>query len=354
MGAMMPRIVRLNAIVMPLITTFLLGACAQTQLAVHTVKQMQGKDDGRNRSTAQGPRYKVGKAYNVNGVWYYPSEVDDYVEEGIASWYGADFHDRVTANGDTYDMEALTAAHRTLPMPSAVEVTNLRNGRTLTLRVNDRGPFASDRIIDVSRRAAQLLGFQTEGTARVRVRYLQDASRRLKLAALNSEIGKADQVQVAAAPMTPVRTARLAPISGEAIERAETTQWHGEETQSDVYPIAANARPSSAGARIAPISVGEVLQTGGGGAASSADATIYVQVGAYSYFSNALSMRDRVSHLGYARITQHARNLATLYRVRVGPISNLPDAQSVLNRIVDAGVADAQIVVASQCAAAGC
>ena len=97
----------------------------------------------------RAPRYKVGKAYNVNGVWYYPSEVDDYVEEGIASWYGADFHDRVTANGDTYDMEALTAAHRTLPMPSAVEVTNLRNGRTLTLRVNDRGPFASDRIIDV-------------------------------------------------------------------------------------------------------------------------------------------------------------------------------------------------------------
>ena len=304
---------------------------------------------------AEGPRYKVGRAYSVNGVWYYPTEVDEYVEVGIASWYGADFHDRVTANGEVYDMEALTAAHRTLPMPSAVQVTNLRNGRTLTLRVNDRGPFANDRIIDVSRRAARLLGFRAQGTTRVRVRYLEDASRRLKLAALNSEIGKIDQVRVAAAPMTPVRTAPLAPIGGAAVAQAETTHPHRVEARSDVLAATPKARPPLPGARIANSSVGVALRFGRGpGAAASADESIYVQVGAFSYFSNAVSMRDRVAHLGYAQITQYDRDPATLYRVRVGPMSSLPDAQSMLSRVVDAGVTGAQIIIASQCAAPAC
>src|SRR5262245_12419431 len=100
--------------------------------------------------------YKVGKPYQIAGSWYYPAVDYDYTETGIASWYGPDFHGKDTANGEAYDMNALTAAHRTLPMPSMVRVTNLENGRQIVLRVNDRGPFARSRIIDVSRRASQL------------------------------------------------------------------------------------------------------------------------------------------------------------------------------------------------------
>lgn len=115
--------------------------------------------------------YKVGKPYVINGVTYYPAEDPRYDRVGMASWYGADFHAKQTANGEFFDMTAISAAHPTLPMPSYVHVTNLRNGRTMLVRVNDRGPYKPNRIIDLSRRTAQLLGFEHQGTTEIRVRY---------------------------------------------------------------------------------------------------------------------------------------------------------------------------------------
>ena len=113
--------------------------------------------------------YKVGAAYQIGGVWYYPTVDYHYEETGVASWYGEEFEQQYTANGEIFDLNRMTAAHRTLPMPSIVQITNIDNGRSVQLRVNDRGPFARGRIIDVSRRAAQLLGFETNGTALVRL-----------------------------------------------------------------------------------------------------------------------------------------------------------------------------------------
>src|SRR5260370_38409401 len=113
--------------------------------------------------------YKVGKPYQVDGIWYYPKDDWAYDETGIGSWYGEQFHGHNTANGEIFDLNSLTAAHHTLPMPSIVQVPNVENGRSLELRVNDRGPFAAGRIIDVSRQAAPLLGFERNGTAKVRV-----------------------------------------------------------------------------------------------------------------------------------------------------------------------------------------
>lgn len=115
--------------------------------------------------------YKVGKPYVINGVTYVPAEDYRYDRIGQASWYGDDFHARRTANGEFFDMARLTAAHPTLPMPTYVYVTNLRNGRTIMVRINDRGPYKPGRIIDLSRRSAQLLGFEAHGTTEVRVRY---------------------------------------------------------------------------------------------------------------------------------------------------------------------------------------
>lgn len=115
--------------------------------------------------------YKVGKPYIINGVTYYPAEDPGYDRTGIASWYGKDFHGKQTANGELFDMGAITAAHPTLPMPSFVYVTNLANGRTLLVRVNDRGPYKPGRIIDLSRHAASLLGFEGNGVTQIRVRY---------------------------------------------------------------------------------------------------------------------------------------------------------------------------------------
>lgn len=119
---------------------------------------------------ASSPTVKIGKPYQVFGTTYYPSDDRSYDQRGLASWYGPGFHALATANGERYDQDDLTAAHKTLPMPSFVEVENLDNGRRLTVRINDRGPFVDGRIIDLSRRAAQLLGVDRPGTARVRVR----------------------------------------------------------------------------------------------------------------------------------------------------------------------------------------
>jgi rare lipoprotein A len=123
-----------------------------------------------------GGAYRIGKPYVVGGRTYSPEENSDYRAEGIASWYGEDFHGRRTANGEVYDMQSISAAHPTLPIPSYARVTNLANQRSIIVRINDRGPYHADRLIDLSARTAQLLDFRTNGTARVRVEYVGRAS----------------------------------------------------------------------------------------------------------------------------------------------------------------------------------
>jgi len=117
--------------------------------------------------------YKVGNPYKIFGVSYVPQNYEDFEEVGTASWYGADFHGKLTANGETYNSGDMTAAHRTLPLPSIVRVTNLQNGKSAIVRVNDRGPFAKNRVIDVSEHAAEVLGFKDSGTTDVKVELLR-------------------------------------------------------------------------------------------------------------------------------------------------------------------------------------
>jgi len=119
-----------------------------------------------------GGVYRVGRPYQVAGRTYTPEENRNYRNEGLASWYGSDFHGRLTANGEIYDMHAISAAHPTLPMPSYVRVTNLKNRKSLIVRVNDRGPYHANREIDLSSKAADLLGFRGQGTTSVRVEYV--------------------------------------------------------------------------------------------------------------------------------------------------------------------------------------
>jgi rare lipoprotein A len=119
---------------------------------------------------------KVGRPYTISGQRFTPRRDDRYDEVGIGSWYGPNFHGRPTANGETFDQNLMSAAHTTLPIPSIVEVTNLENGRTVRVRLNDRGPFVDDRIIDLSRAAAEALDYRAAGLARVRVRYIGPAA----------------------------------------------------------------------------------------------------------------------------------------------------------------------------------
>ncbi|MGE0651139.1 MAG: septal ring lytic transglycosylase RlpA family protein [Alphaproteobacteria bacterium] len=165
---------RLPVIVVAAFSLVVLFACSETQFLVNTAKRLSPHEEASSRGT-----YKVGNSYKINGVWYYPKVDYEYVETGIASWYGPNFHGRRTANGESFDQNIVSAAHRTLPLPSLVRVTNLENGRSIQVRVNDRGPFAHGRIIDLSRQGAQLLGFHRKGTAKVRVEIMAQESRQI-------------------------------------------------------------------------------------------------------------------------------------------------------------------------------
>ncbi len=147
--------------VLVLALTVLAAACASTNSGI--------------RPAGNAGNYRIGQPYEVNGVRYVPREQPGYDETGIASWYGPGFHGKLTADGEIYDQNGISAAHATLPLPVSVRVTNLDNGRSLVVRVNDRGPFHDSRIIDLSAKAADLLGFRGAGTARVRVQYLGPA-----------------------------------------------------------------------------------------------------------------------------------------------------------------------------------
>ena len=144
------RISRRGVIPAAMMVALMLSACAETQFIVHTAKRVAKPDA---KPAAAVGTYKVGKPYQIKGTWYYPKEDFEYEETGIASWYGRKFHGRKTANGERFDMNYLSAAHRTLPMPSIVRVTNLENGRKVVVRINDRGPYVDGRIIDLSKGA---------------------------------------------------------------------------------------------------------------------------------------------------------------------------------------------------------
>jgi rare lipoprotein A len=253
--------------------------------------------------------YKVGLPYEIDGTWYYPGTNYAYDDTGMASSYGQELRGRLTANGEIFDPESLTAAHPTLPMPSIVQVTNLENGRSVNLRVNDRGPYGSGSIIAVSRGVARVLGFEAQGNAKVRV----------KILALES-------VQAALLAM---RNGSDSVIAGERAEREEAMR-PASRTAKRVppparKPVAASA-PTGAGVQGKP-------------------RPVYIQAAAFAQSDNAMKARRRLHPLGLVMVATATANGADLYRVRLGPFAKRSDADRLLRRVVGAGFGDAHIVV---------
>jgi len=313
------------------LSVFVLSACAETQFITHTAKRLT------KINTTVEPKvvYKVGKPYQIKGTWYYPAEDYTYDETGIASWYGTKFHGRETANGEIFDMNLLSAAHRTLPMPSFVRVTNLESGRSLNLRVNDRGPFARGRIIDLSRRAAQLLGYEGKGTARVRVQILARESRSIALALQGGSNG--------ARPDTPITVGRLP----KPVVSRETLPPPPGGTATPVSAPASTAAASPPGVDGAPrnsVSVSK-LNPGEISLVPVQSTNIFVQAGAYSRFDNANQARAKLSSLGGVKVTSVLIGGRDLYRVRVGPLASVVDADRALESVIATGYADARIII---------
>jgi rare lipoprotein A len=228
------------------------------------------------------------QAYQIEGEWYYPlKEANGYVQRGKASWYGGKFHGRRTANGEIYDMHQPTAAHRTLPLPTLVQVTNLENGRTTRVRVNDRGPFVDthERIIDLSFAAAQRLGMDKQGVAPVEVRAIAGPE----------ELGDRE-------PTNPDRPAS----AGQSV----------------------SGKPRSPEA------------------APAGDDTLYLQVGAFQNQDNAARLKQRVrrTELGRVVVTTGHKPSGPIYRVRVGPLDSILHADRLAQKLRRQGIESGHVV----------
>ena len=320
-----------------LLAAISLAGCAETTLVANTSKYAT---EDRNSV----PPYKLGKPYQIDGAWYYPKVDYDYNETGIASWYGPNFHGKSTANGEIFDQNALTAAHKTLPMPTVVRVTNLENGRSIEVRINDRGPFVNNRIIDLTRRGAQLLGFEGQGTARVRVQVMKEDSILLankmggaQLAYAGEPEPQAPAPKPTAAPAGTVVTQTLAPG-----QSAPTSVPNPPQPSNSVVGKASptTTNPGAAGsAAAAPPLSGNVSYL------PVKPTNIFIQAGAFLQQSNALRLTQKLASLGQTRVTQVQVGQQIFYRVRLGPIRRVEDADALLQKVIGSGQADARIVV---------
>ncbi|WP_041794694.1 septal ring lytic transglycosylase RlpA family protein [Pararhodospirillum photometricum] len=302
---------------------------------------------GGARPSGEGGTYKIGKPYQIGGRWYYPREDYDYNEVGEASWYGSDFHGKRTANGEVFDQDRLSAAHTILPLPSIVQVTNLANGRSIIVRVNDRGPFVNDRIIDMSRAAARALGFERAGRTKVRVQVLAWESRQAKAQALSgTAVAEAPPV---AAPRGTVETVALdSPPPRARVERVSLPP-----SSSSSRPAPASASRGAAEAR-APVTgwatgpAGQDVSAGRDVPARDtwADAPegSYVQIGAFASMDNAKALQTRLRSLGPAKIAPVNFGDHVLYRVRLGPFPDADTASQILRNTQASGYPEARIV----------
>lgn len=289
---------------------------------------------------AQRGAYKVGNPYKIDGITYTPQETFTLVETGVASWYGPGFHGKATANGERYDQSDRTAAHRTLQMPSVVRVTNLDNGQSTIVRINDRGPFARNRIIDLSRTAAQEIDMIGRGTARVRVEQLQAESLTVKEVAIGGG-GPAEQ-QEALTQLASGRRGSPAPAPTQVAAVAQPAAVPPPQPVQAVWPssprhsaVPAAAPAGNGGTTVASLSSTPVALAGGG---------YYVQVGAFSTAENAERRRGDIRSYGNSEVSQASAGGRDVYRVRLGPYTTTEAAGIVADRLKRSGYGDARVV----------
>jgi rare lipoprotein A len=260
---------------------------------------------GCSSSPAPPGAYKLGKPYQIQGRWYYPQYDPDYDRTGIASWYGEPFHGRATANGEVFDRRIVTAAHPTLPLPSLVRVTNLANRRELVIRVNDRGPFVGDRIIDLSQEAARQLGFERDGTTPVRVQFVDLADARGK------------------PPRPAARNVRMP--APEPAERASP--------------------PTRVASRQAPApSTGAQPPKPEAGADMAQCQGQFIQVGAFAEPARAQRLVAELYALQVVPVSLVTPAQDHLARVRLGPISDPETTGAALDRLKQFGFSEAFVV----------
>ena len=312
-------------IVLGVTCALMLSACSShhhKRTSNHSSKYANGLDPfagtgspyyrGRGAIPFAGGRFQVGNAYKVAGRTFTPHEQPGYNKKGLASWYGEAFHRRMTSNGEYFDMATLTAAHATLPLPSYAKVTNLENGKTVVVRINDRGPFVDTRILDVSKAAADVLGYRRQGTAHVRVQLIGPAP-------LNDNGGR----QVLA--------------MNEAMQNGASVNQLASLSQGNDVQVASVQRRRH--------QVDQVQQVAYVPPAQQTYTSGYiVRVAVYHDLDEARLAYEQVATLGPSQIIKAVGANGPLYRVQIGPLDNSQDANTALTNVEASGFEDARIV----------
>ena len=294
-----------------------LVACAtpQPRLAIHQSPSSRPYSGPPAPGSTNGLR-GTEKPYQIKGIWYYPKADSDYDETGIGSWYGEQFHNRRTSNGEIFDMDMPSAAHKTLPLPCIVEVTNLDNGRKMRVRVNDRGPFVDGRIIDLSKAAAEQLGYGRAGVARVRVRYIGPASKT-----------PFDERRIIAAASPPAEPRHAppprVPIYADGLPPAQPAY-------EDPAP------PTVAAPAYVPPEAPSVPP--------AAMASYRIQAGSFANRDNAERAAAQLGGAGQASIEPIERGQGVLYRVVVKAGADEGEAFGVRDRVAALGFSDATVL----------
>ncbi len=315
----------------------LLTSCTKTAYVAHVAKQIPFPTD----TPKTVGYYKVGSSYTIKNRRYYPAETFSHTETGKASWYGPGFHGKMTANGEVFNKNDLTAAHRTLQMPSIIRVTNLKNGRSVILRVNDRGPFAHNRVLDVSERAASLLGFKKDGIATIRLEVLPAESKYVAEAAKQGRDTRGYEV---------------------ALNQNKVPQIHSSSNVNQPY---AGITPPSKPEQITQVQISDInaptprpmpverqaldqkviIPSNAPPIPQSLQGRVYVQAGAFASEQNALNYSNQLSRIASSKVYRTQLNNAPLFRVRLGPFENRALANATIEQLNDNGNTNAVIVI---------
>jgi rare lipoprotein A len=325
-----------------LLAVLMLAGCTEVQFASHVIKSA-------NPPVKSEGTFKVGNPYKIEGKKYYPRESYDYTETGIASWYGPQFHGKKTANGEIFDMNELTGAHRTLQMPSLVRVTNLENGKSLIVRINDRGPYKKGRVIDVSKKAANLLGFIGKGTAKVKLEVLKKES--INVASLARRGVDTKGYELALNAPTETRF----PSEGPGADNGYILASAGQDYPTDQKALAIAPVSSERLDSLSPEGLQTVVPGHTRNGAFYPDpiitevpvvhTDIFIQAGSFTSHDNAVRLASSLGKYGRSEVYPAIVNGRQFFRVRVGPVPDVIQADQLLARVVGDGIPNAIIVV---------
>ena len=287
--------------------TLIQGCTSSVEVAANLGKKYLIPKEEKKK--IQKPIYKIGAKYNVGGKYYYPKKDLNYNKTGIASWYGPKFHGKLTANGEIYNQYALTAAHKTLPLPSAVKVTNLKNNKSLILRINDRGPFVNDRIIDLSSKAADMLDLKKAGTGLVRVKVLRDKSLLLEKLAKQGSF-------------------------------PEIAELKGTELPNIVKPNKVSVKiKDTKNQKVISKKIKYNLKD------LKKVYKIYIKIASFSSSENAEIMKNKVSYIEKVRIYKINKMNKYLYQVKAGPFTSVEKVDELHSLLLKKGMQGAKIVI---------